>query len=210
MKIKILIADENKLFRELLAKRFLETSEIEVVAEAENSQEVLEQVKNTQPDIILIDIGVPQLKGIETTKILRNEFPKCKVIALTSRSEKMFIKGMLEADAWGYILKNCTYDQLISSITQVFGGKKSVSTDVEGIILEDYLGRHTSKVQTLTDRETGVLKLLAEGKSIREISDAFFISIKTVGTHKQNIFEKMGFENLAQLIKYAMNNGIVS
>lgn len=209
MKITVLIADENRLFRELLSSHFSKTEEIEAIAEATDSQEILDLVKRTQPDIILMDNGLPRMKGMETTKILRRDFPDCKVIALTSRAEKIHIKGMLESGACGYYLKDCTFDQLVTAIQQIHSGKKAVSTDVENIIIDDYLGRHQTHATSLTDRENQILNLLAEGKSIKEISENLFISIKTVCTHKQNIFDKMGFENLAQLIKYALNNGIV-
>ncbi|MDP4276523.1 MAG: response regulator transcription factor, partial [Bacteroidota bacterium] len=204
MKIRILIADDNKLFRELLVHRFSETPDIEVIAEAEDSKQVFDEVRKAQPDIILIDIGIPRLKGIETIKLIQHEYSKVKFIALTSRAEKIHIKGTLEAGAWGYHLKSCTFDQIATAIRQVYDGKKTVSAEVEGIIIDDYLGHHSSNSHTLTERENQILKLLAEGKSIREISEILFISIKTVGTHKQNIFDKMGFSNLAQLVNYAI------
>jgi two-component system, NarL family, response regulator NreC len=210
MKIKVLIADDNQLFRELLTDRFNETTNIEVVAEAEDGPEILQKVKLFEPDIVLMDIGMSRLKGLETTRILKRDFPDVKAMALTARDERNYIKGMLEVGGWGYLLKNCTFDQLVESITKVHSGKKCLSTDVEGIIIEDYLGHNLRGTTVLTEREIDILRLLAEGKSIREISEANFISIKTVGTHKQNIFDKLGFQNLAQLIRYALNNGFVS
>jgi DNA-binding NarL/FixJ family response regulator len=209
MKISVLLADDNKLFRELLAHRFAETGVIEVIGEAENNQEVLKQVRDLQPDVLLMDICSPNMKGIETTQLLTNEQPKCKVVALTTHSEKVHIKGALNAGAYGYYLKNCTYEHLVSAIKQIHSGIKTVGLDIEGIIIDDYLGRNKHVVPTMTKRETQIFKLLAEGKSVRQISETFFISIKTVGTHKQNIFDKMGFENLAQLVKYAIKQGIV-
>lgn len=210
MKINILLADDNQLFREIMAERFKETDDIEVIAEAEDGQEIFEKVRIFNPEIILMDIGIPCMKGIETTKSLYREFPDIKVIALTTRKEKSYIKGMLEANAWGYLLKSSSYEQLVDSIRQIHSGRKCLSTSVEKIIIDDYLGRNSKGSESLTNRESEILKSLAEGKSIREISEKLFISIKTVGTHKQNIFDKLQFENMAQLIKYALKNGIVS
>lgn len=209
MRISVLLADENKLFRELLAHRLAETGEIEVVGEAEDSVSLLSLAKKVQPDIIIMDICMPNLNGIETTRTLYNEIPNCKVIALTVHSEKMHIKGALNAGAHGYYRKSCTFEQLVSAIKYIFEGKKSVGSDIEGIIINDYLGNNNQMSTTLTNREFQIFKLLAEGKSIREISETFFISIKTVGTHKQNIFDKMGFDNLAQLVMYAIKQGYI-
>jgi two-component system, NarL family, response regulator NreC len=209
MKVSVLLADDNKLFRELLAYRLSETNDLEVIGEAEDQAEVLAQVKDTRPDIVMMDICQPRLKGIETTQQILSDHPICKIIALTSHSEKLHIKGALTAGVHGYFLKNCTFEHLLNGIRQINEGKKAVGTDVESIIIDEYLGRSTNISATLTKRETQILGLLAEGKSVREISDSFFISIKTVGTHKQNIFDKMGFDNLAQLVKYAIKQGIV-
>ena len=210
MTIKVLIADVNLLFMEILAKRFSETTDIKIVAQAKDGLDVLEKVRLSKPDIVLMEIGMPHLNGIETSLALNKEFPGIKTIALTNHTERFHVKDMLKAYAWGYLLKNCTYDQLVDAITQVHAGKKYFSTDVEGIIIENYLERESPVTKKLTERESRILKLLAEGKSIREISEMLFVSIKTVGTHKQNVFNKLGFENMAQLIKYALNNGIAS
>lgn len=210
MTIKVLIADDNRLFREILAIRFRDTTEIEIIAQAEDGMEVLEKVRFSKPDVVLMDIRMPRMNGIDTTIALHKDFPEIRVIALTTFNENIYIKAMLEANAWGYLLKDSTFEQLVEAIKQVYAGKKYFSTDVEGIIIEDYLGRTPREKVKLTKRESEILKLLAEGKSIREISELLFVSIKTVGTHKQNIFDKLDFDNMAQLIKYALNNGIVS
>jgi len=213
MSIKVLIADDHKLLRELLADFLNGSTDIDVVAQAGNGHEVLEKVRISRPDVILMDIEMPHMNGIDTTAALIKEFPDIKTIALSMHDEKPYIKSMFEAGAWGYLLKNCAYEQLGGAIRQVYNGKKYLDTDVAGVIIQEYL-EHFSwgplKPSELTERESEVLKLLAEGKSIREISEGLFISCKTVGTHKQNIFEKLEFENMVQLIKFALKNGIVS
>ena len=215
MSIKVLIADDHKLLRELLADFLTESNDndIDVVAQAGNGQEVLEKVRITEPDIVLMDIEMPRLNGIDTTSALHKEYPKIKTIALSMHDEKPYIQSMFEAGAWGYLLKNCAYDQIGGAIKQVYSGKKYLDTDVSEVIIEDYLEHFSwgkTKPTDLTDRESEVLKFLAEGKSIREISEELFISIKTVGSHKQNIFDKLEFGNMAHLFKFAYKNGIVS
>lgn len=211
MKIRILLADNNQLFRELLAERFSKTTDMEVVAEAENSEEVLDKVGLVQSDIILMEVLFPKLNGAELTRSILKSHPNIKVIALTSLLEKQIVKEMLEANAWGYLMKKCTFEQLANNIRQIHFGNKQVSNDVQSILIESYLDRSgINGISILTKRELDVFKLLAEGKSIKEISETFFISIKTVGTHKQNIFEKMGFVNLSQLIRFALDHGYLS
>jgi DNA-binding NarL/FixJ family response regulator len=213
MSIKVLIADDHKLLRELMADFLNDTADIDVVAQAGNGQEVLEKVKYSYPDVVLMDIEMPRLNGIDATAALHKEYPDIKTIALSMHDEQPYIRSMFEAGAWGYLLKNCAYDQLGTAINQVYNGKKYLDNDVSEVIIQDYL-QHFSwgakKQPELSEREAEVLKLLAEGSSVREISDTLFISVKTVGSHKQNIFEKLEFENMAQLFKFAFKNGIVS
>lgn len=210
MKIKLLLADENPLFRELLATRISQTTDIEVVAEASVGVEILDKAGLIQPNMVLTEVIAPQLNGIEVAKSLHRHHPNIKVVALTTHTEKLIIKGMLEAHAWGYVMKNITTDQLIEYIRQIHSGSKRLSPDIQGILIDDYVERGGTKTDMLTKRESDILKLLAEGKSIKEISESYFISIKTAGTHKQNIFDKLGFVNLAQLVRYALLNGVIS
>lgn len=211
MKIKILLADENQLFRELMAERFSRTDDIEVVGETGEGLEILEKLNFIQTDIVLTEVISHRLNGIEVTKSLQKQSPSVKVVALTNLLEKNFIKSMLEANAWGYLLKNNSFEQISDCICQIHSGLKRISPEVQSALIDDYLDRNGRIDYTpLTMRESEILTMLAEGKSIKEISETYFISIKTAGTHKQNIFEKMGFENIAQLVRYALINGIVS
>ena len=210
MKIKVLLADDSPLFRDLLAERFAVTGDIEIVAEAANTEETLDKIGLTLPDILLTEVAAPGLNGVEVARAIHRKHPEVKVVALTSHFDKYLVKGMLEARAWGYLMKNCTFDQLADSLRCIHDGKKYISPDIQGYLIDDYLSPENKGLEMLTKRESEILKLLAEGQSIRQISESFFISVKTAGTHKQNIFDKMGFDNLAQLVRYAMRNGIVS
>lgn len=213
MSIKILIADDHKLFREGLITLLTESSEIEIIGQAENGKQAIEKAKKLNPDILIIDIGMPVISGIEATGILKSEMPKLKIIALTMHSEKHFIKGMLEAGAYGYLFKNCAYDELMRAIKTVHSGKKYLSDEITELVIHDYIARPQDTGEedpVLSEREMEILKLFAEGKSSREISGTLFISVKTVGTHKQHILNKLELNSTADMVKYAIKKGIIS
>jgi len=208
-----MIADDHKLFREGLINLLSDSSNIKVIGQAENGKEIIMKARKLDPDIIIMDIGMPIMTGIEATEILRKELPNIKVIAMSMHSEKHFIKGMLEAGASGYLLKNCTYEQFIDAINVVNSGKKYLSEEVTGVIIHDYLGDEEEILNAdskLTERESEILKLFAEGKSSREISELLFVSIKTVGTHKMHILEKLELKTTTDLVKYALKRGIIT
>ena len=213
MSIKILIADDHQLFREGLVNLLSDSSEIEIIAQAEDGKETIEKARKLNPDIVIMDIGMPVINGIEATGILQKELPDIKVIALTMHSDKHDVKGMLEAGACGYLFKNCTYDQLIEAINTVYAGKKYLSDIITEVIIQDYMGKEENipnDDSKLTERESEILKLFAEGKQTREISELLFISVKTVGTHKQHILEKLELNTPTDLVKFALKKGIIT
>lgn len=212
MPIKILIADDHQLFREGLNTLLSNSEEIEVISQAENGRDAIDKAKILNPDIIIMDIGMPIISGIEATEILRKKMPDVKVIALSMHSEKHFIKGMLDAGAYGYLFKNCAYDELISSIKSVYNGKKYLSHKITEVLIDEYIGKPSGegKGSGLSAREIEILKLIAEGLSSRDIAGKLFVSIKTVGTHKKNVLEKLNLNTTADLVKYAIKKGIIS
>lgn len=213
MLIKILIADDHQLFREGIAKLISNDSEIEVLAEAENGEEAIKLASKFKPDVILMDIGMPKLNGIEATIQLKEHNPEIKIISLSMHAEKEYIKDILDAGASGYLLKSCTYSQLTEAIKSVFKGGKYLSEEVTEIVLHDYLKKDkedSEDEQILSKRELEILKLYAEGCSSREISEQLFISIKTVGTHKQHILKKLDLKTNADMVKYALRKGLIS
>ncbi|MFW5755754.1 MAG: response regulator [Tangfeifania sp.] len=212
MAIKVLIADDHQLFREGLVNLISSAPDIEVIAEAKDGKEATEKTKELNPDVVLIDIGMPEMNGIEATRILKKQQSQVKVIAVSMHSDRQFVKGILEAGADGYLLKNCTYRQLIDAIKSVFEGKKYLSDDITEMVIKGYLdpAEEVSDNQSeLSERELEILKLYAEGKSTREIAEKLFISVKTVGTHKQHIFEKLGLKSNADMVKYAIKEGLI-
>ena len=212
MATKVLIADDHQLFREGLVNLISSAPDIEVIAEAKDGKEATEKAQKLKPDVILIDIGMPVMNGIEATRIIKKENPKIKVIAVSMHSDRQFVKGVLEAGADGYLLKNCTYRQLIEAVQSVVSGKKYLSDDITEMVIQGYLDpedEHPEGQMDLSERELEVLKLYAEGKSTREIGEKLFISVKTVGTHKQHIFEKLDLKSNADLVKYAIKEGLI-
>lgn len=213
MAIRIVITDDHQLFRVGIANLLSGSPQIEIVGQAENGQEAIEKAKLLKPDIVIMDLTLPVINGVDVTRILYNELPEVRVLVLSMHADKKYIKDALEAGAYGYLFKDCTYDQLLEAIHTVFQGKKYLSDKITEVLIQDYLNRdeeiHDSS-QDLSERELKILKLIAEGKSTREISDLLFISVKTIGTHKQHILEKLNLKTSADLIKYAIKNGIVS
>lgn len=212
MAIKIIISDDHQLFRNGIANLLASSPEIEIMARTENGRETIEKALHFKPDIVIMDLSLPNINGVEATRILQKELPNTKVLVLTMHTEKNYIKEALEAGAYGYLFKDCTYDQLIEAINTVYEGKKYLSNKITEILIQDYLSKDENlnmKGQFLTERESQILKLLAEGKTTREISNLLFISGKTVGTHKRHILEKLKLKSHAELIRYAIKKGII-
>ncbi len=212
MRIKVLIADDHQLFREGLATLLFSAENIEVIAQAKDGNEAIEKVKHFKPDVVLLDIAMPIINGIEATKKIKALFPEIKTITVSMHSDKQYVKGALEAGADGYLLKNCTYRQLTDAIQSVYDGKKYLSQDITELVISGYLtpsATDTNEYSTLSEREKDIFLLFAEGKSTKEISDKLFISVKTVNTHKQNILDKLGLKSNADIVKYALKNGLI-
>jgi DNA-binding NarL/FixJ family response regulator len=213
MPIRIIIADDHQLFREGLANLLSNSKDIEILAQAENGKEVINKAKELKPDVVIMDIGMPVMDGVEATQELLNELPNMKIVALSMHSDKQYIKGMFEAGAAGYLFKNCAYDELIKAIHTVYSGKKYLGEKITEIMIQDYLGKEENLPATdseLTERESEILKLIAEGVSISDISDQLFVSVKTIGTHKQHILEKLNLKTTTDLVKYAIKKGIIT
>lgn len=212
MNINVLIVDDHQLFREGLANLLLAVPDINVLDEAENGASAIEKAKQHKPDVVLIDIAMPGMNGIDATLQLKKEMPEIKVIAVSMHSEKQYVKGVLEAGADGYLIKNCTYRQLTDAIRSVHAGKKFLSEDITEMVINGYLDQseaYDDNYSQLSEREKEIFKLFAEGQSTREIGEKLFISVKTVGTHRQHILEKLDLKTTADIVKYALKKGII-
>lgn len=212
MKIRIVVADDHQLFREGLVNLLESDEEIEVIGEAENGAEAIAKVQELKPDILLTDIAMPEMNGMEATRQLKKKMPEIKIIAVSMHSDKQFVKGMLEAGTDAYLLKNCTHQQLLNAVHSVYNGKKYLSEEITELVISGYLdssGNSDDSYAELSEREKEIFILLAEGVSTREIGEKLFISVKTVGTHKQNILEKLGLKNNSDIVKYALKKGLI-
>lgn len=212
MKIKVLIADDHQLFREGLVNLLFSAPDIEVIAQAENGLEAIQMSKNLKPDVILLDIAMPKMNGIEAAKELKKVMPNLKIVTVSMHSDKQYVKGVLEAGVDGYLLKNCTYRQLTDAIKSVYAGKKFLSEDITELVISGYLEPSNSdsdEYNSLSEREKEIFLLFAKGKSTREIGEKLFISVKTVGTHKQHILEKLNLKTNADMLKYGLKKGLI-
>jgi two-component system response regulator NreC len=214
MPIRILIADDHKIVREGLTALLRQHPHMEVVGEAENGRQAVQLAASLQPQVVIIDIGMPELNGIEATRQIVAESPGTKVIALSMHSDKRFVKGMLKAGAAGYLLKYCASEELVNAIQMVMANRVYLSHDITGIVVEDYVQKladsDASPFQSLTPREREVLQLLAEGHSTRQIADTLHVSVKTIEVHRKQLMDKLGLSSLADLIKFAIREGLTS
>lgn len=214
MTTKIIIADDHKMMRDGLRALIEKKPGFEIVAEAENGLKVLELVRKHLPELIIMDIGMPDINGIEATRKIISEYPDIKIIALSMHSDKRFITRMLEAGASGYLMKDCAFDELIQAIQSVLMNQMFISKSIANIIIKDHIKRlsetDSSGYSILTDREREVIQMLAEGNSTKEIASHLHLSVKTVETHRINIMKKLNLHSVAELTKYAIREGITT
>ena len=213
MSMKIVLADDHEIMRDGLRGLLEREHDFEIVAEAENGRMAVDFARELEPDIMIMDIGMPDMNGIAATRQIKAEYPDIKVIALSMYSDERFIEEMLQAGVSGYLLKDCAFDELITAIRTVAEGRVHLSPDVTTIMLNSFLhkkhGRDDSS-SILTNREREVLQLIAEGNSTKEISALLNISVKTVDTHRQKIMNKLDIHKVAELTKYAIRMGLTS
>lgn len=205
--INILIADDHKMIIDGL-KSMLATEEgLQVVGEAYNGKEVLERLKQYPVDLILMDINMPELDGIDATRKLKTQFPKVKVLVLTMYNKPEFVRNLMEAGADGYILKNTGKDELLEAIRQLHAGQPYWGKEITKTVMESLRGGPANNTLVLTRREKEILKLIVEEYTTPEIAEKLFISNYTVETHRKNLLSKLGVKNVAGLVRYAMENG---
>lgn len=214
MNHRIVIADDHRIVRQGLRSLVEKENDLEVVGMAANGRQALQMTRRLKPDVVIMDISMPDLNGIDATSQIVNEVPGVKVIALSMHSEKQLIDGMLRAGAAGYLLKESAFEELIKAIRIVCGGKKYLSPDVTDIVLRDYLNPSIDNdyplTPSLTLREREVLQLIVEGCATKEVANRLSISIKTVESHRSRIMNKLGLHTVAELTKYAVRRGITS
>lgn len=214
MTIKLLLADDHRIIRKGLRALLDNEPDMEVLGEAENGRETIQMVRDLSPDLVIMDVTMPELNGIGATRQILAEVPKVKVIALSMHHHEQFVTGMFMVGASGYLLKDCSVEELTSAIRAVSNGGVYVSPKVASTVIRSYVRQlkddQKGGSQTLTAREGEVLQLVSEGKATREIASRLNVSPKTVETHRRQIMAKLGANSIAELTKYAIRAGITS
>ncbi len=211
MSIKIILADDHVILREGLSRALQSESDYEVIGQVGDGHSAIKLIRELSPDIVIMDIGMPELNGIETTRIISKELTGVKVIGLSMHSNDKYVREMFRAGASGYLLKNCAFEELVEAIRTVVGGKTYVSPSIGSMIIQEYISKNDqekSAFSLLSQREREVLQLFAEGKTTKQTAARLHISPKTVEAHRLNLMNKLGIDNIAQLTKYAIQEGL--
>lgn len=213
MTIKVLLADDHQIIRDGLRSLLTNEPDIEVVGEANDGRATVEMTQRLKPDIVVMDITMPGLNGIEATRQVRAISSDIKVLALSMHADKRFVAGVLHAGASGYVLKNCAFRELIQAIHTVAVNQTYLSPTIADIVVESYV-RHSplpaSSLSVLTPREREVLQLIAEGLTLKKIAATLCVSPKTIETHREQIMRKLNASGVAELTKYAVREGLTS
>jgi two-component system, NarL family, nitrate/nitrite response regulator NarL len=206
-----MITDDHQLVIDGLKALLKESKDVKILAHARNVQDLIKHLRLIRPDVILMDIDMPVVNGIEATKRIKGLYPDIKIIALAMHGEKGMIKTMMQAGAEGYLLKSCDEDELCMAIKKVHSGQKYFSSEVADNLLSSNMEEQeaSSRKVPLTAREEDILKLVSQGLSNKEIGEKLFISHRTVDTHRTNLMNKLDIHNVAGLIRYAIAHGYV-
>lgn len=210
MTVKIVMVDDHKIIRDGLCSLIEGLSGYSVVGWAENGRQAIEVVQREKPDIVIMDLSMPEMNGIDATSLVLEEQPLCKVIILSMHSDKRFITGALQAGASGFLLKECAFQEVSQALEAVRGGQTYLSPKIAGTVVHDYrrhlLMEHQEKALTTKERE--VLQLIAEGRSTKEIADQLCVSVKAIEGRRRRIMEKLQITTVAGLVKYAIREGL--
>lgn len=214
MKIRLILVDDHEVVRSGLRMLLASESEIEIVGEAGSAGEALQAVADHEPDVVLMDIGLPDMSGIEATRTIKQTHPETAVVALTIHEDEEYFFRMLEAGASGYVPKRAAPDELLAAIQVAAEGEVYLYPSLAKLLVKDYLvgdapSRSTEELDGLTDRELEVLAHLADGASNAEIGETLSISPKTVARHRENIMRKLNLHSRVELVKYAIRKGII-
>ena len=210
MTIKIVVVDDHKIVRDGLCSLIEDLDGYNVVGRAKDGRNAIEVARREKPDIIIMDISMPEMNGIDATSSILDELPLCKIIILSMHSDKRFIVGALEAGAAGFLLKECAFHELNQALEAVRKGQTYLSPQIAGIVVHDYRNRLLTEKdeKTLTTKEREVLQLIAEGRSTKEIADRLYVSVKAIEGRRRRLMEKLQITSVAGLVKYAIREGL--
>jgi DNA-binding NarL/FixJ family response regulator len=210
--LRVLLADDHRIVREGLRALIEGQADMEVVGQARTGREAVRLARELAPDLVVMDVAMPDLNGVEAARQIVQANPEAKVLALSMHSDAQFVARMLEAGASGYLLKDGAFDELEAGIRQVAEGKTYLSPAIAGTVVKDYVrrmgGSETEDISPLSPREREVLQLLAEGLVSKQIAARLGLSVKTIETHRGRLMDKLGLRSVAELTKYAIRQGI--
>ena len=212
MSIRILLVDDHAIVRHGLSRSIQQQEDMEVIGQASDGHAAVELARELAPNVIVMDVSMPGLNGIEATRAILHASPGTRVVALSMHSAKRYVREMFRAGASGYLLKDCEFEELVQTIRLIAQGQTYISPSIGRIVVENYLhnapGDEDSAFSVLTQREREVLQLMSEGNSTKQIAMRLFISPKTVEAHRLRIMNKLDIDNVAQLTKYAIQEGL--
>ncbi len=210
-KLKILVVDDHKMIRDGIQSMLRKEKSYEVVGEASNGLEALRFIENNDVDLAIMDINMPEMDGVECTKVISDKYTNVRVLTLTMHDEELYLAKMMEAGAVGYILKDLGQDELLNAINSIAQGKHYFSPEITLTVIKELTNPSKQEPQIttpLTVRELEILDMIIEEMSNQEIADKLNISIRTVDAHRRNLLEKTGSKNTAGLVKFALSNGL--
>lgn len=214
MKIRILLVDDHKILRDGICSLVKEYSDMEVVGEAADGRMALRLVQELSPDVVIMDISMPDLNGIDATRRISADYPNVKVIALSMHYDKQFVAEIFKAGASGYLIKDSAFDELEHAIRVVMDDKTYINPQIASLVVESLINQPTppnhQAFSLLTEREREVLQLIADGKSTKEIASDLNVSSKTIESHRRQVMGKLNIRNVAELTKYAIREGLTS
>jgi two-component system response regulator NreC len=214
--IKVVLADDHQIVRHGLRSLLSAEPDIKVVGEADNGRAVVRLVQELSPQVVIMDISMPDLNGIEATRQILSDFSGVKVIALSMHSDSLFVLNMFKAGASGYLLKDCALEELVKAVRTVMNRKIYLSPSISDIVIKDFVigwspeDSSSSAYSILTAREREVLQLMAEGKTTNQMAESLCISVKTVEAHRKQLMTKLDIHSVAELTKYAIRQGLTT
>ena len=208
-RIRILLADDHAVVRQGFKMILDAQADMEIVGEAGNGREAVELAEQLHPDVVVMDVSMPELNGIEATRRLASSAPRARVVALSMHKDSVYVREILRAGARGYLLKDSGAADLVAAIRAVASGESYLSPAVSNAVLDDYRRHATNPIDLLTSREREVLQLLAEGKTNKEIAGVLNLSVYTVEAHRGRILEKLNLHSIGELVRFAVRNGLI-
>ncbi len=209
-KIRVLLADDHTILRRGVRLLVESQPDMEVAGEARNGREAVEQVRKLKPDVVVMDVSMPEWNGIEATRQICEEPGNIRVIALSMHRDSVYVREILRAGARGYLLKESDDEDLVKAIRLVYRGEAFLAPAISDAVLMDYRKHVSNPVDLLTNREREILAMVAEGKTNKEIANALSLSVYTVESHRGSVMEKLNLHNTGDIVRFALRNGLIS